>query len=77
MSQRHPLATKETVRIEDLEHYPFVLDSHVDYDDTVAGILELQETNVLYVSNRASRCAGQLGGVFLLQALQAEAAQLL
>lgn len=70
MSQRHPLATKETVRIEDLEHYPFVLDSHVDYDDTVAGILELQETNVLYVSNRASRYDALRSGYYICHASQ-------
>lgn len=68
MSEKHPLAAKKTVRIEDLEHYPFVLDSHVDYDDTVAGVLEMKDTNVLYVSNRASRYDALRSGYYICHA---------
>lgn len=70
MSVNHPLAAKETVRIEDLAHFPFVLDSHVDYDDTVAGVLKMQDTNVLYVSNRASRFDALRSGYYICHASQ-------
>lgn len=68
MSRRHPLAKKEKIYIEDLAHVPFVLDSHIDYDDTIAGALNLNEANVLYVSNRASRHDALHSGYYVCHA---------
>ena len=69
MSTQHPLADRPSLRIADLEQYPFVLDSHVDYDDTLAGALNIkQSSNVLYVSNRASRYDAVHSGYYICHA---------
>ena len=54
MSAKHPLAAGSTVTIAEMAQYPFVADSHIDYDDTLAilGIPESQ--NILYICDRGT-----------------------
>ena len=66
MSVHHPLACKESICIADLQEYPFVLDSYIDYDDTLAGMLKIKPSaNTLIVSNRASRMDAIRSGFYI------------
>lgn len=66
MSIRHPLARLDKIFTHDLADYPFVLDSHIDSDDTLVGLLKLkQPKNSLIVDNRASRMDAVMSGSYL------------
>ncbi len=54
MNKQHPLAEKEMLEPDDLTHYPFVADSHIDNDDTL-DILKIRDlSNVLFYSDRGT-----------------------
>lgn len=54
MSAKHPLAVKTAVTIAEIAQYPFIADSHIDYDDTQA-ILGINESqNVLHICDRGT-----------------------
>ncbi len=66
MSVVHPLAKKEKIFAEDLEGYPFVRDSQIDYDDTLVGRMKLNNSqNSLIVSDRAGRMDAILSGYYI------------
>lgn len=52
-NRQHPLARKESVRLDEMRKYTFVIDSNVDHDDTKTVLQMKSDQNVLHVSSLA------------------------
>lgn len=54
MSAKHPLSSKSAVSVAEVAQFPFVADSHIDYDDTQAILGINGSQNVLYICDRGT-----------------------
>lgn len=76
MSLQHPLARLDKIFTHDLVNYPFVLDSHIDSEDTLVGLLKLKQNNSLIVDNRASRMDAVRSGSYICHSMPLPAEEL-
>lgn len=69
MSCKHPLSQRSSLTIDEISSEAFVLDSSLDPDDTLPGLLHLQpSSSVIFVSNRASRYDALRSGHYICYA---------